>query len=423
MNRKTHAIVRSAAIVGTLGMLTNCTETECATPDYTRAECRVLAENGFARLLSSNGVELRFQAPGSTDATASWSAEGIVVERGSKITARVAHMGEFALSLRNRANEPRTIELELSNIHPRATLEPSPQIIEQPIEQPAPRVGTRRHLSVTIPARGVTWVRGGLDNASACTPTFRLAVLADVQTNPTQFSLIIDRIQKEASLAEHAGELLAGVLIAGDLTESSSEDEFRIFGELLETASVPFALTAGNHDVYESHLPFYNQNFGPGNYAFNVCGARIAMLDTGSGAIADSVLGRLPELFDPHGAEYLLTAMHHPPYAELTAAGWSSEDLAMITLGEFAHQGGDLVIAGHAHMLRDFAQVHVAGATLREIIAGTAGAWQGGGQPIYGYVRLTFAGGEIDACFVEVPPPGGLAHTNTTTTIPQCDTP
>jgi hypothetical protein len=397
--------------------LTSCTETECATPDYTRAECRVVAENGFARLRSSSGVELRFQAPGATDPSASFSAEGIVVERGSVISARVAHMGEFALSLHNASNEARTIELELSNIHPRATLEANPQIIEQPLVG----TGTTRHLSVTVPARGVTWVHGGLDHANACPPVVRIAVLADIQTNPTQFARIIERIQKEANLAEAAGELLAGVLLAGDLTESSREDEFLVFQDLLEAATVPFALTPGNHDVFNSDSPYFNQNFGPGNYAFSVCGARVAMLDTGSGAIAESVLGRLPELFDPKDDEYLLTAMHHPPYAALTGGGWSREDLAMITLGEFARQGGDLVIAGHAHMLREFTDIPVAGGTVREIIAGTAGAWQGAGQPIYGYVRLTFEAGEIDACFVEVPPPGALPHLDTPTTIPVCD--
>ncbi|KIG12417.1 Metallophosphoesterase [Enhygromyxa salina] len=415
---RNHTTSRIAALaLGLTTSLTGCTETECATPDYTRAECRVVAENSFARLKSSSGVELRFQDPDATDPSASYAAEGIIVERGSAVHARVAHMGEFALSLRNTGNQARTLELELSNVHPLATLVASPQIIEQPV------VGaeTTRQLLVTVPARGHTWVRGGLTQANACPPVFRLAVLADIQTNPTQFALIIERIQKEANLAEAAGELLAGVLVAGDLTESSSEDEFRVFQDLLDTAAVPFALTPGNHDVYESHLPFYNQNFGPGNYAFDVCGAHIAMLDTGSGAIAESVLGRLPELFDPGDSEHSLAVMHHPPYAGLTGGGWSREDLAMITLGEFAHQGGDLVIAGHAHMLREFTDISVAGGTVREIIAGTAGAWQGAGQPIYGYVRLTFEAGEIDACFVEVPPPGALPHVNTPTTIPVCD--
>ncbi|WP_181233833.1 metallophosphoesterase family protein [Enhygromyxa salina] len=410
-------LLHAGLALGLASSLMGCTETECATPDYTRAECRVLAENGFARLLSSSGVELRFQAPGATDPSASYSAEGIVVERGAAIHARVAHMGEFALSLRNPANQARTLELELSNVHPLATLEDNPQIIQQPLVG----TSTTRQLLVTVPARGETWVRGGLSHASACPPVFRLAVLADIQTNPTQFARIIERIHKEAGLAQAAGELLAGVVVAGDLTESSTEDEFGVFQGLLESSAVPFALTPGNHDVYDSHMPFYNQNFGPGNYAFDVCGAHIAMLDTGSGAIAESVVGRLPELFDPGDSKYSLTVMHHPPHPGLTGGGWSREDLAMITLGEFVHQGGDLVIAGHAHMLREFTDLSVAGGTVREIIAGTAGAWQGAGQPIYGYVRLTFAAGEIDACFVEVPPPGGVPHVETPTSIPVCD--
>ena len=42
---------------------------------------------------------------------------------------------------------------------------------------------------------------------------------------------------------------------------------------------------------------------------------------------------------------------------------------------------------------------------LDEIIVGTAGANQGYDIPRYGYLRMTF-GDELEACFVEVPPPG-----------------
>ena len=408
-----------AALVALAASATSCTETECATPDYTRAECRVLAENGFGRLRTSTGVEVRFQAPSAVDPLAGWTADGLVVERGPSVRARVAHMGDFALSVDNRGPEPTTLELELDNVHPRARVD------LDDVEVPHLGAGSKRRISIDLDAGEQRWIRGGLERAAACVSRVRLAVMADVQTNPTQFSRIVDRVQLEAQLAEAEGELLLGAIMPGDLTESSAEDEFRIFTDLLETVSVPFAVTAGNHDVYESHLPFYNQNFGPGNYAFSACGVHVAMLDSGDGAIADSVVGRLPELLDPGDAAWSLMAMHHPPYAELTSAGWSREDLALITLGEFARQGGDLVLAGHAHLLREY-EVEVPGGALREIIAGTAGAWQGAGQPIYGYVRLTFEAGSdaIETCFVEVPPPGGPMHTNTTDTgIPVCDTP
>ncbi|MCA9682819.1 MAG: metallophosphoesterase [Myxococcales bacterium] len=405
-----------------LPTLAGCSEAECATPDYTRAECRVLAENDFARLRTSDGAELRFRDP-ATDTTLApadddglWTAAGLIRERGGTVEVRVAHPGDFLLSLEAPADRAVTIDLSLSNVHPQAELFLGPTGSEQPVDANGP--GTRRRVDVILDPGERAFIRGHLP----CEDEYRILVLADVQTNPTQFARILDRMQQEQADAEAVGQTLAGVLMAGDLTESSTEDEFRIFADLLEPVRVPFALTAGNHDIYESILPYYNQNFGPGNYGFNVCDTRVAMLDTGSGAIASSVLGQLPTLFDRQGADFLVTAMHHPPYAALTSAGWSEEDLAMITLGEFAYQGGDLVIAGHAHMLRDFLEVPVADTILREMIVGTAGAWQGAGPPLYGYVRLTFEpqADAIWACFVEVPPPGAPKSDSTRTTLPFC---
>jgi hypothetical protein len=403
------------AILGLAAVLTGCTQTECATPDYSRAECRVLAENELARMRSSTGVEIRMQPHDATDDRETWSAEGLVRERGDAIHVRVAHMGDFALSLRDTTGDGAALTLELDNVHPEATLAASPNIVE------LDAIGLERFLQISIPPGGVTWVRGSL--APSCPTRIRIAALADVQTNPGQFARIVERLQKERDLARDSGELLVGVILAGDLTEHSREDEFRVFAEMLESASVPFALTPGNHDVYEQSQPSFNQNFGPGNYVFEVCGVRVAMLDTGSGALADSIVARLPELFDRGGASHLLAAMHHPPYAELTGFGWSREDLASITLGEFVLQGGELVLAGHGHQLREFADIPISGGSVRELIVGTAGAVQGVGQPLYGYVRLTFEGDDTEACFVEVPPPGAVPHQNTPTTIPMCDAP
>jgi Calcineurin-like phosphoesterase len=410
---------RSYAIhVLTLGLaavLTSCGQTECSTPDYSRAECRVLAENELARLRSSTGVEVRVQSANATDDRETWLAEGRVRERGDVIQVRIAHMGDFAVSLRDTTGEGQVRLLELDNVHPEATLVGSSNVVE------LAAAGLGRQLEITIPPNGVTWVRGSL--TPVCPTRVRIAALADVQTNPGQFARIVERLQRERDFAAEAGELLVGVIFAGDLTEHSRVDEFREFEGLLEAASVPFALTPGNHDVYEPAQPSFNQFFGPGNYAFEVCGVRVAMLDTGSGALAESIIARLPELFDRRDARHMITAMHHPPYAELTGFGWSREDLASITLGEFVMQGGDLVVAGHGHLLREFADISIADGSVRELIIGTGGAVQGAGQPLYGYVRLTFVGTDVETCFVEVPPPGAVPHGNTTTTMPMCDTP
>lgn len=410
----------SSSLILTLSscaLLSSCTQTECATPDYSRAECRVLAEGSYARLRSAEGVELRFQAVGASDDRETWAAEGLLGEREGVVFARVAHPGAFAISLRNTLALEQELELELRNVHPLAELEADALV------QELEREGTRRLLRISLPASGVTWVRGALPEL-ACARPLRFAFLADSQDNPTQLGAIVERIGIEAAQAEAAGELFGGAIIAGDLTERSVEDEFRIIADVLDRAAVPFVLTPGNHDVYASHQPYYNQNFGPGNYAFELCGVHLAMLDTGSGSIADSVLGRLPELFAAPEGSFSLVAMHHPPHAELSAGGWGREDLAHITLGEFARRGGDLVLAGHAHMLREY-ELEAAGRELAQLISGTAGASQGAGQPIFGYARLRFPAQtqqpsepshtDIERCFVEVPPPGGPAHAGTTT--------
>ena len=82
------------------------------------------------------------------------------------------------------------------------------------------------------------------------------------------------------------------------------------------------------------------------------------------------------------------------------------------------------VVAGHIHALRDYTEVRIGDATLRQIVVGTAGAKQGAGAPRYGYVRLRFDGG-VEPCFVEVPPPGWADSPNRPLSdeLPNCTDP
>jgi hypothetical protein len=115
--------------------------------------------------------------------------------------------------------------------------------------------------------------------------------------------------------------------------------------------------------------------------------------------------------------------MHHPPYAALTAAGWSSEKAAGRLLAEAAIARVDLILAGHAHALHDYSDIAVGDRKLREIIAGTGGAFQGLGIPRYGYLRMTVHPGGIDTCFVEVPAPGfdGPQSDELSARLPYCE--
>ena len=386
--------------LATLAGISNlqCAVPECATPDYTNPECRVIEENDAARVQTSTLVEVRFQDPDVDDAR-SWDATGLVEEvEPGVVRARVAGLGSFALTLERRPGGADSITLLLDNVSPDAIVSVGERGQEQDIP---PEPSIRRELTIDLPDGAPVWVRGRVE----CAARYRIAVTADIQTNPRQFERIVERLQDEARDSRERGEPLMGLVLNGDLSEASRDDEFEIVQTILGRLPIPTAVTPGNHDIYRPLRPLYNRLFGPGNHAFSVCTTRVVMLDTGSGTIARSIEGRLPELLDRRGSEFLIAGMHHPPYAGLTSAGWSSEQQAQRLLVELALADADLVLAGHYHALRQFDDIRVGKRSLRQIIVGTGGARQTVGVPRYGYLRLTF-GESLDACFVEVPAPG-----------------
>lgn len=397
---------RLASLVALVSASPSCQQAECSSPDYAEAECRVIAENELARLGTAAGVELRFQSPGA-EVTSSWIAAGHFRQLApDRVRARVAGPGAFAISVEAPAGGAAPITIELANVDPAAIVSLGTRGAEVDLPPPEPGA-TVREIPIDFVDGPRVWIRG----RRPCPARFRLAITADIQTNPGQFARIVEHLRNESITAAAAGEPLVGLVIAGDLAEAARDDEYETVAEILEGLPIPTAVTAGNHDIYRPRHPQYNRNFGPGNYAFDVCDVHVAMLDSGSGAIARSVMARLPELLDRGDARYLMAAMHHPPHPGLTGAGWSREDMAQILMAELAIARADLIVAGHNHALHDFPDIRIGDVDLREVIVGTAGALQGVGVPRYGYLRVTFDDG-VHACFVEVPPPGYASAPN-----------
>jgi Calcineurin-like phosphoesterase len=418
------AVARLGAVLGlalAVAATPGCVQPHCTSPRYSDAECRVIAENQHARLRTSQAVELRFQDPDASEDD-SWDARGLLEELpDGALQARVAGPGRFAISMRAPADADVIFELQLLNVDPEAMLALGIRGLELRLPQP-PTAGSTRAVEVALAAGQVQWLVG----ERPCPTRYRLAVTADIQTNPTQFERIVDRLQGEAQAARATATPLVGLLIAGDLSESSRDEEFETLRGILARVPFPVAVTAGNHDIYRPARPYYNLAFGPGNHVFDVCGVHVAMLDTGSGAIARSVQARLPELLHRGDARFLVVGMHHPPYAGLTGSGWSQDDLAAALLAEVARERADLVVAGHNHALHDFSGIPTGDVALREIVVGTGGAYQGVGVPRYGYLRLSFDddAGTMDACFVEVPPAGYAEPPNEPLRdLPYCDAP
>ncbi len=377
-----------------------CAQPECTSPDYSEPECRVIAENEFARLRLASGVELRFQDPAATEPS-TWDARGLFSQDDDRIRARVAGPGRFALSVTTQLGGPEFLDVRLENVDPAADVSVMVAGSEVPV-LPAADQGMQRDVRLALTPDEPVWIRGG----RTCPESFRMVFVSDIQTNPNQFARIVEVLQDERDEAEILEQPLVAIVVPGDLTESSRDDEFEVIREIIDDAPVPVVVTPGNHDIYRPGHPHFNRRFGPGNHVVQVCDLRLVMLDTGSGAIARSVEARLPELFDRGDANHLIVAMHHPPYPGLTGSGWSREDRAQRMLVEAAIADVDLIVAGHNHSLRDFASISVGDRSLREVVVGTGGAFQGLGVPRYGYLRVTVSPEGLRTCFVEVPAPG-----------------
>ena len=406
-------VVGAAAIAGAA----SCAQPECVVPDYRDPECRVLVENEVARLSAAGGLELRFHDPAAPELD-SWAALG-VLQAGAdgRVQARVAGLGDFLLSARAPASGPATATIDVDNVDPSATVTVMPATA---LVETAPAAGLRRTVTVRAEVGEVVTIRG----ERPCPGRFNLAFVGDVQTNPLQFARILERMAADAAALAAAGEPLLGLVLVGDLTEWSYDEEFRAIAGILARAPTPVAVTPGNHDIFRKIVASYNMIFGPGTYATSICGVRVALFDSGSAELARSIEGRLPELFERGDDALLIAATHIPPHFALTGDGWTREDQAQVVLGELALAEADLLIAGHVHALRDFQAVEAGEHSLREIVVGTGGATQGVGVARFGYLRVRIDGAARPApCFVEVPPPGwgGPANAPLSAALPYCE--
>ena len=375
------------SLLASIALGTGCVRPECALPDYSTSECRVQAEALLALNTDASGVELRFQDPGSTQ-TASWSALGLVdTGPDGRLIARVATLGGFRLSLHRNTSQASRVTVELTNVHP----------LIEPLEGQIEQHGLTRVLDLELRDE-VIEIRGRLPRV-ACDGGFELAAVGDIQTGPLTFEGIVDDLHREAAQADEIGVPLLGLLLLGDLAEHGSEPELDRIAQILRRSPVPVAVTPGNHDIYDSSLPLFNQRFGPGSYAFDVCDAHVVMLDTGNADLAPSIQGWLPTLLD-HDQRFLIAGTHIPPYAADTANGWRREDQAQHLLAELSARGTDALLAGHIHF-----RLELHASPVREVIVGTGGASQGQIDPDYGYLRATFRD-RLELCYLPLPAPG-----------------
>jgi hypothetical protein len=387
--------------------LAGCTHSECERGDYSSAECRVLAENENARMRTSSGVEVRFQSPGANLAD-TWQALGLVTEIDEGVVRlRPATLMNFAISL--EPSEDTTLTVVLDNVAPDTIVRMGP--VGSEVDTPFNDVLLSRTLNVDL-TDDTIWIRG----ERPCPADYRLVAAGDVQTNPDQFERVVEDLHRQKAEADEAGQPLLGFLLLGDVVQDPNDSEFERIEDILVRSPIPVSVLPGNHDIYGDSFGLYNRWFGPGNYAFDVCRTRVAMLDSGGGDLAPSVEARLPELLDKGDRDFLIGGTHYPAYADRTGAGFRDSMQATYLLSEAARNGMDRLLTGHVHYWAEYPAIDTGSGLLHEIITGTAGANQGSGSPHYGVTRLTFTD-SVDSCFDELLAPG-RAETDPSSAVP-----
>ncbi len=194
----------------------------------------------------------------------------------------------------------------------------------------------------TVPLdAGVHTLRIAPPDADLAEP-YRVAAMADIQTALP----IVDDVFRAISAVPD----LRFVVAMGDITERGQTDEYDLFERQLQTLTIPFYTTLGNHELWAPAARFYDR-YGRASFHFAFKGAAFTFVDsgdTGLDPIVETWLdGWLADAQDQ--AHVFLT--HVPPldpfggrYGSFRSAEDARRLIARLITGEV-----DLALYGHIH--------------------------------------------------------------------------
>lgn len=113
------------------------------------------------------------------------------------------------------------------------------------------------------------------------------------------------------------------VIIAGDLTDFGTEEEYLRFRTIMEPLDIPYRAVPGNHDdVAVMRACFWDQawmpNEGPINWAVDfgdlaLIGLDSSVTDCAHGHLVEETLAFLSTTLDAQNGQPTIVTMHHPP--------------------------------------------------------------------------------------------------------------
>jgi len=177
--------------------------------------------------------------------------------------------------------------------------------------------------------------------------SFKVAAMADIQTALPVVHEVFAKINEVPDLRFVIG--------MGDLTERGYLDEYDLYERQLETLSIPFYTTIGNHELWSDPMRFLGR-FGRANFQFQFKGVAFTFVDSGDAGLDPLVEewldGWLADARDlPH---VFLT--HMPPVDPfgLRYGSFRSTRDGRRLISRLVDGNVDLTLYGHIHTLVEY---------------------------------------------------------------------
>ncbi|MEW6357114.1 MAG: metallophosphoesterase [Planctomycetota bacterium] len=141
-------------------------------------------------------------------------------------------------------------------------------------------------------------------------------ITAQPGERPFTFVLIGDpqgRYETFKKLLEQcAGVKPRFIIVLGDLTPQSREEEFDAYVSALREAPAPVVSLIGNHDIHGDGRALYEARFGKPDRRFDYAGCRFILLDTAAQKVTREQADWLEGALKTENRKFV--AMHCPPY-------------------------------------------------------------------------------------------------------------
>ncbi len=182
------------------------------------------------------------------------------------------------------------------------------------------------------------------------------AAMSDPQPDTEEwYDPVHQEILQQVNIINPYFTLLAGDLIHGSTSESTSRDSFEGFQYIMEEElDTPWFVVPGNHDILAG-IDLYQEYFGESYYSFDFSTAHFIALSTEESGETNSISGDqydwLASDLGANEASEVVAFWHRPlvPPAWSSYSGWLDSDQANLVAGLLDQGGTDFVINGHTH--------------------------------------------------------------------------